>query len=266
MDSSRFGACDCTFSIRSPSTSRATEPEAVFLIHMGWIKSTLLRGSASGSVENATLSTDVGAVKAGELGCRGCFVHCWRCSCSRSSVIPRMKEFVVMAQQSVTVTGQVVGNPVLTKLNTGSEIVRFRVASSRRRRNPNTNEWESYDSLYVGVECWGQLARNVKTSLHVGMSVIATGVFVTSEWTDKEGMKQSRIVLKAAHVGVDLHRFTVNAVSTAPAVSLGDQRISPPKPFDPEAKDAYDRDLTQSENSDESSNVPREAKLQAVSG
>lgn len=174
-----------------------------------------------------------------------------------------------MAQQSVTVTGQVVGNPVITKLNTGSEIVRFRIASSRRRLNEKTNEWESYDTLYIGVECWSQLARNVKMSLKMGMSVIATGIFVTSEWTDKDGIKQSRIVLKAAHVGVDLNRYTVNSLPTVPVTAVGDRRVAAPKVFNPEASNAYDRDLTKPEGeaaAEVDTQRNQDSALRAVSG
>lgn len=149
-----------------------------------------------------------------------------------------------MAQQSVTLTGHLVANPILKKVSKTGEIARFRLATSRRRQNTQTGEWESYDTLYIGVECWGQLARNVKMSLRGGMAVIATGFMVTSEWQDKDGLWQSRIILKSTHVGVDLSKYTVNSMATGPSLAVGDQRIDAPQQFNPDAPGAYDQDLT----------------------
>lgn len=149
-----------------------------------------------------------------------------------------------MAQQTVTVTGHLVSDPLLRKISENGEIARFRLASSKRRFNQATEKWESFDNLYIGVECWGQLARNVKSSLRGGMAVIATGTMVSSEWDDKDGNRQSRIVLKSTHIGVDLSRYTVNSLATAPLQPVGDKRVDVPKVFDPEAQGAYDEDLT----------------------
>lgn len=155
-----------------------------------------------------------------------------------------------MAQQTVTVTGHLVSDPLLKKISETGEIARFRLASSRRRLNQGTGRWESYDNLYIGVECWGQLARNVKSSLRGGMAVIATGTMVSSEWDDKDGNRQSRIVLKSTHIGVDLSRYTVNSLPTAPLQPVGDKRVKAPKAFDPEAEGGYDEDLTATSASD----------------
>ncbi|MGP6174461.1 single-stranded DNA-binding protein [Corynebacterium sp. A21] len=115
-----------------------------------------------------------------------------------------------MPQIPATITGNLTGEIHLKELSNGSRVARFRLAANRSFRDAEGN-WQSTDSLFITVDCWNQLANNVKTSLAQGMPVIAVGTLLTNEWTDNKGEKKQQILLKANHVGLDLNRYVVSS-------------------------------------------------------
>lgn len=127
-----------------------------------------------------------------------------------------------MAQHTITITGNIITEPTLRAV-AETHVFRMRVASSRAVRDGD--DWKNLDKLYISVECWGKLAQNCKVSLFKGLSVIVTGTLVTHEWEDADGNQQSRIVLRANHVGIDLVRNPVRPLSITelqPPVSTPD--------------------------------------------
>ncbi|MEJ6013390.1 single-stranded DNA-binding protein [Corynebacterium sp. H127] len=112
-----------------------------------------------------------------------------------------------MAQHSVTITGNIITTPTLKKLD-NTAVYKMRIAASRAVKDEK-DEWQNFDQLYISVECWNQLAVNCNDSLFKGMAVMVTGTLLTHEWVDAENKNQSRIVLRASHVGVDLTRHAV---------------------------------------------------------
>lgn len=112
-----------------------------------------------------------------------------------------------LAQHSITITGNIINDPTFREWE-DKAVYRMRVAASRASRDEQ-GTWTNYDQLFISVECWGDLARNCKLSLHRNVAVMVTGNLVTHEWKDQDGNSQSRIVLKATHIGVDLGRYVV---------------------------------------------------------
>lgn len=117
-----------------------------------------------------------------------------------------------MSQQPITVTGHITHEPRLVRTGQDKYKCEFSVASSRRMREENRpGEWRDYDLVFISVEVWDQFAINVRKSLHKGMPVVVVGSLVLDSWQDNEGNKNSRMYLKAAHVGLDLKRFVIAA-------------------------------------------------------
>ncbi|MBB3114837.1 single-stranded DNA-binding protein [Corynebacterium bovis] len=113
---------------------------------------------------------------------------------------------------SVVLAGNVVGNPERRK---GTfDLVTFRMASDRRWFDGT--EWQQGDTVYIDVQCWGQLGRNVLTSVSKGMAFIVVGRLIMSRWQEElpDGTTRQRqaIRLKATHCGPDLNRVEVTAV------------------------------------------------------
>lgn len=119
-----------------------------------------------------------------------------------------------------TIVGNLTGEPSLRKAGT-SMVASFRIAASRRILRTNQtadsesrpeDKWVDADSLYIDVECWGQLAANVKTTLCKGRPVICTGYLITQSWVDKDsGASRSKIMFKANSVGLELSRYCASS-------------------------------------------------------
>ncbi|MDV3127725.1 single-stranded DNA-binding protein [Mycobacterium sp. 21AC1] len=109
-----------------------------------------------------------------------------------------------MFETPFTVVGNIVTNPVRLRFG-DQELFKFRVASNSRRRTAE-GSWEPGNSLYVTVNCWGNLARGVSASLGKGDAVVVVGHVYTSEYDDKEGVRRSSVEVRASAVGPDLSR------------------------------------------------------------
>ena len=109
-----------------------------------------------------------------------------------------------MFETPFTVVGTIVTNPVRLRFG-DQELFKFRVASNSRRRGADGN-WEPGNSLYVTVNCWGNLARGVSASLGKTDAVIVVGHLYTSEYEDREGTRRSSVEVRATAVGPDLSR------------------------------------------------------------
>ncbi len=117
-----------------------------------------------------------------------------------------------MSQFPVSVSGHLTADPLLVKLPSGKYKANLRVASSRRYSTQGENGsqiWADTDLLYIDVEAWEQLARNVRMSLRKGMPVMVTGFLNTTTWDDQEGKSRTRNVIRAYHVGFELGRHVI---------------------------------------------------------
>ena len=124
-----------------------------------------------------------------------------------------------MSQLHVTITGHLTADPHLTKYQ-GNEKgpifkVTLRVASSRRyltEDDKGRRVWADTDLLFVDVEAWGEFAKNLRRCLRKGMPVIIVGSLNSSQYTDKEGIKRSRMIVRAHQAGLDLNRYAISSL------------------------------------------------------
>lgn len=117
-----------------------------------------------------------------------------------------------MPQIPATITGNLTGDVHLKQIPGGARVARFRVAASRSYRDQK-DEWQNTDHLFITIDCWNQLADNVRTSLGKGLPIIAVGILVTNEWVDKDTNEaKQQILLRATHVGVDMNRYVVSSM------------------------------------------------------
>src|SRR6266566_2574878 len=75
----------------------------------------------------------------------------------------------------ITITGNLVDDPELRFTPSGQPVAKFRVASTPRFLDKNTNEWKDGDSLFLTCNVWRQAAENAAESLTRGMRVIVSG-------------------------------------------------------------------------------------------
>ncbi|MBU9765842.1 single-stranded DNA-binding protein [Mycobacterium sp. TNTM28] len=111
-----------------------------------------------------------------------------------------------MFETPFTIVGHIITNPVRLRFG-DQELYKFRVASNSRRRTAD-GTWEQGNSLYVTVNCWGNLATGASASLMKGDAVVVVGHVHTDEYDDKDGVRRSSVEVRATAVGPDLSRHT----------------------------------------------------------
>ena len=107
-----------------------------------------------------------------------------------------------MADNSVTVIGNVTRDPELRFTASGQATTNFGVAVNRRWQNRQTNEWEEQVSFF-NVTCWRELAENAAESLHKGTRIIVTGRLEQRSW-EANGEKKSVVEIVADEIGPSL--------------------------------------------------------------
>ena len=117
-----------------------------------------------------------------------------------------------MADNIITVIGNVTRDPELKFLNSGTASVKFGLAVNKRWQNKQTQEWEEQVS-YFDVIAYGPLAENIGQSLHKGYRTIVTGSLEQRSWETEKGEKRTAVEIKADEVGPSLRFNTVDVQS-----------------------------------------------------
>ena len=105
---------------------------------------------------------------------------------------------------TITIVGNLVGDPELRYPPTGQAVANFRIASTPRFMDRTTNEWKDGDSLFLSCNVWRQAAENVAESLQRGMRVIVTGRLKQRQYETKEGEKRTVYEVEVDDVGPSL--------------------------------------------------------------
>jgi single-strand DNA-binding protein len=108
-----------------------------------------------------------------------------------------------MADNTVTVVGNLTRDPELRFTPSGQANASFGIAVNRRWQNRQTQEWEEQVS-YFNVVCWREMAENVAESLTKGMRIVVTGRLDQRSWETKEGDKRSVVEISADEIGPSL--------------------------------------------------------------
>ncbi|MEU1623977.1 single-stranded DNA-binding protein [Streptomyces sp. NPDC020096] len=115
----------------------------------------------------------------------------------------------------ITVVGNLVDDPELRFTPSGAAVAKFRVASTPRTFDKQTNEWKDGESLFLTCSVWRQAAENVAESLQRGMRVIVQGRLKQRSYEDREGVKRTVYELEVDEVGASLRSATAKVTKTA---------------------------------------------------
>jgi single-strand DNA-binding protein len=118
-----------------------------------------------------------------------------------------------MADNSITVSGNVTREPELKFLNSGQATIRMGVAVNRRWQNRATGEWEERTSFF-DVSAYGPLAENCAQTLQKGTRVIVTGRLEQRSWETPDGDKRSAVEINADEIGTSLRYATASVTKT----------------------------------------------------
>ena len=106
-----------------------------------------------------------------------------------------------MLQTTITFEGNIAADLELSFTPSGKQLVRFAVLVNRRRRNPDSNEWEDDEPTRHACTAFGSLGEHIADSLGKGDRVLIVGSMVTDGWNDKTtGDKRTaqRVLVDAA--------------------------------------------------------------------
>lgn len=126
-----------------------------------------------------------------------------------------------MQDTLITVVGNAVDDAELRFTPSGVAVANFRIASTPRKLNRQTNEWEDQDALFLTVTCWKQHAENVAETVRRGMRLVVTGHLIQRQYEAKDGSKRSSYEIAEAEVAVSLRSAT--AVVTKSGAGTGGQ-------------------------------------------
>src|ERR671928_289852 len=115
----------------------------------------------------------------------------------------------------ITVIGNLVDDPELRFTPSGAAVAKFRVASTPRTFDRQTNEWKDGEGLFLTCNVWRQAAENVAESLTRGMRVIVQGRLKQRSYETREGEKRTVYEIEVDEVGPSLRNATAKVNKTA---------------------------------------------------
>ena len=121
----------------------------------------------------------------------------------------------------ITLVGNLVDDPELRFTPSGAAVAKFRIASTPRFLDKQTNEWKDGESLFLSCNVWRQAAENVAESLQRGMRVIVQGRLKQRSYETKEGEKRTVYEVEVDEVGPSLKSATAKVVKTQRGAGTG---------------------------------------------
>jgi single-strand DNA-binding protein len=114
----------------------------------------------------------------------------------------------------ITVVGNLVDDPELRFTPSGAAVANFRIASTPRTFDRQTNEWKDGDALFLTCSVWRQAAENVAESLQRGMRVVVQGRLKSRQFETREGEKRTVFEIDVDEVGPSLKYATAKVTKT----------------------------------------------------
>ncbi|MDI9588202.1 MAG: single-stranded DNA-binding protein [Acidobacteriota bacterium] len=109
---------------------------------------------------------------------------------------------------TMTITGNLTADPDLRYTSSGKAKAEFTIADNRRRKNPQTGQWEDAgETLFMRCEAWDAHAENIANTLVKGQKVYAVGSVKQENYETRDGQKRTVYKLKVNDIGVVIPRY-----------------------------------------------------------
>jgi single-strand DNA-binding protein len=118
-----------------------------------------------------------------------------------------------MADNSVTLVGNVTDDPELRFTPSGAAVANFTVAVNRRFKG-QSGQWEDKLDGFFRCNCWREMAENVAESLQKGTRVVVTGRLQQRNWEDNDGNKRRDFEIQVDEVGPSLRWATAQVTKS----------------------------------------------------
>lgn len=114
-----------------------------------------------------------------------------------------------MADNTVTVVGNLVEDPELRFTPSGVAMAKLRLAVNRRWMDRSTNEWQE-EAHFFTATCWRDMAENVSESLRKGNRVLVNGRLQQRSWETDTGERRSMVEISVDEIGPSLRWATAS--------------------------------------------------------
>lgn len=148
-----------------------------------------------------------------------------------------------MADNSLTLSGNLTRDPELRFTAGGMAVASFGVAVNRKWQNKKTNEWEEKVS-FVDCVAWGTIGENCAESLKKGDRVTFHGRLDMNQWETDSGDKRSKLECVIEDIGPSLRWANVSSIVKNPRAEGGHRNEPPTREpdFDPGPAGGYGND------------------------
>jgi single-strand DNA-binding protein len=106
-------------------------------------------------------------------------------------------------ETTITVIGNLVSDPELSFVPSGSAVANFTIASTPKVFDRQSNDYKDGETLFLRSSVWRETAENVAESLTKGMRVIASGVLKSRSY-ENDGEKRTAIEFDVQEIGPSL--------------------------------------------------------------
>lgn len=115
----------------------------------------------------------------------------------------------------ITIVGNLVDDPELRFTPSGAAVANFRIASTPRTFDRQSNEWKDGEALFLSCAVWRQAAENVAESLTKGMRVVVQGRLKSRQYETREGEKRTAMEIDVDEVGPSLRYATAKVAKVS---------------------------------------------------
>ncbi|MEV4049548.1 single-stranded DNA-binding protein [Amycolatopsis sp. NPDC049688] len=118
---------------------------------------------------------------------------------------------------TLTIIGNLTDDPTSRFFDSGSFVTNFTVASTPRKLNRATGEWDDGDALFLRCNAWGRLGENIVNSLRKGHRVMVQGRLQQRSYTTKDDEKRTVLELNVDEIGPSLRYATAEVTKSTQA-------------------------------------------------
>lgn len=111
-------------------------------------------------------------------------------------------------ETTITIIGNLTGDPELRTIGSGATVASFTIASTPRSYNRNSGQWEDGQALFMRCSAWRDLANHVAQSLTKGMRVIAQGRLQQRSYQAQDGSNRTVVEMQVDEIGPSLRYAT----------------------------------------------------------
>lgn len=128
----------------------------------------------------------------------------------------------------VSLRGNITKPPELRFTAGGTASLQLSIAVNTSKKVNDV--WEDQAPMFFDVQCWGQLAENVASSVDKGTAVVVTGELEQRSWVSDDGTKHNRTQIKALDVTPSLERATVSVERISRSTDSGQEATTAARP------------------------------------